>query len=296
MPRTQGLIPLGDRVKDINRIYGIAEREIARELALVDIGNYKELKAIKTRENIDDLIQMLNRAAIKWTKRAVPEAYGKAYSISKTRLEILGIIRDYSFRQKTHKQTIEEQENITMDVLIKANQSIKVNVATFLYLASQASKSLSQFQAFDMRDEELIDDLLGDALRAGETRGTAMRTVRDYFKARFGEAQFININGRNYDMRKYADLVAKTRLRVTQSEAVKKSCEEYQNDLIQISDHGTEFDDICLFYEGNVFSISGKNTVYPFLDAWPPFHPRCQHNASPTSEIALEVRSRRTSA
>lgn len=292
MPRTQGLIPLRDRVRDINRIYRIAEREIARELAMMDIGNYKELKAIETRENIDELIQMLNRAAIKWTKKAVPEAYEKAYSISKTRLEILGIIKDYSFREKIHRQAIEEQENITMDVLIKANQSIKVNVATFLYLASQASKGLSQFQAFDMRDEEFIDELLGDALRAGETRNYAMRTVRDYFKARFGEAQFININGRNYDMQKYADLVAKTRLRVTQSEAVKKSCDEYQNDLIQISDHGTEFDDICLFYEGGVFSISGSDTKYPFLDAWPPFHPRCQHSASPTSEIALEARRR----
>ena len=293
MPERLGRIPLRDRIRELDRIYRIIEREIAREMALMDIGNYKELRAIETKEKIDSLIQMLNRAAMKWSKEAVPEAYEKGYAISKTRLEILGADKDYSFSEKTHKQAIDEQINITMDVLIKANQSIKQNVAIFFYLARAADRGLSQFQAFDMRDEELIDELMGDALRAGETRGYASKAVREDFRAKFGDAQFIRINGRDYNLRKYADLVAKTRLRVVQSEAVKKSCEEYQNDLIQISDHGTDCrSNICQPYEGNVYSISGQDTKYPFLDAWPPFHPRCQHNAAPTSEVALEARGR----
>lgn len=289
MPERQGLVPLRDRVREIDRIYGIVEREIARTLALMDIGNYKELKAIEIKDEIDRLVNMLNHAAVKWTENAVPEAYEKAYAISKTRLEILGIMRDYNFREKTHKQAIKEQEDITIDTLIRANQSIKVNVATFLYLASQAAKGLSQFQAFDMRDEEFIDELLGDALRAGETRGYAMKAVREFFKERFGDAQFININGRNYEMRAYADLVAKTRLRVVQTEAVLNSCKEYDNDLVQVSDHGCDCL-ICEEYEGNVYSLSGRSSAYPYLDSYPPWHPRCQHNISPTSEVALGVR------
>ena len=290
MAQRIGRIPLGDKVRELVRIYGIIEREIARMLALVDIGNYKELKAIETQEKIDRLIKMLNRAAIKWTESAVPEAYEKSYLISKTRLEILGAQKDDEFREKTHKQAIERQEEITMDTLIKANQSIKQNVATFLYLASQAAKGLSQFQAFDMRDEQFIDELLGDTLRAGGTRGDAMRTIREFFKEQFGDAKFININGRNYEMRKYADLVAKVRLRTVQTEAVLNSCKEYDNDLVQVSDHGSEFIDICLEYEGNVYSLSGKSTIYPYLPEYPPYHPRCQHNISPTSEVALEAR------
>jgi len=257
----------------------------------MDIGNYKELRAIKTQEKIDGLVNMLNTAAIKWSKEAIPEAYERGYAVSKTRLEILGVQKSDEFPEKTHAQTIENETDITMDVLIKANQSIKLNVATFIYLARQAARGLSQFQAFDMRDEELIDELLGDALRAGETRGYAAKAVREYFRDRFGDAQFISINGRNYNLRSYADLVAKTRLRVVQTEAVKNSCQEYENDLIEISDHGTECL-ICMPYEGNVYSISGRHPVYPYLDAWPPFHCRCQHNASPTSEVALEWREK----
>jgi len=205
----------------------------------------------------------------------------------------LGIQKEGEFQDKTHRQAIERQVNITMDVLIRANQSIKMNVATFLYLARQAVRGLSQFQAFDMRDEEFIDDLLGDALREGETRGYAMKVVREYFREQFGDAKFININGRNYEMKAYADLVAKTRLRVVQTEAVLNTCKEFDNDLVQVSDHGTECaSNICQEYEGNIYSLSGKSTAYPYLDSYPPWHPRCQHNISPTSEVVLEAREK----
>lgn len=290
MANRLGRIPLRDRIRELDKIYGTIEREIAKEMALMDIGNYRELKAVKTQERIYRLVKMLNIAAIKWSKGAVPEAYKKGYEVSRTRLEILGVQKNEEFNRKIHEQAIEYQADKTMDDLIKANQSIKLNVATFIYLARQTARGLSQFQAFDMRDEQLIDELLGDALRAGETRGYALRSVKEYYARIFGDAKFIYINGRNYNLKSYADLVAKTRLRVVQSEAVKNSCQEYNNDLIQISSHGTDCL-VCLPYEGNVYSISGSHPTYPYLDAWPPYHPRCQHDALPTSEVALGIRS-----
>jgi len=291
MPIIQGRIPNRDEVNELGRIYGVIEREIAKEMASMDIGDYRELKAIKTQERIDKLVKMLNRAAIKWAKEAVPEAYEKGYAVAKIRLEILGMRKDEEFSNKTHTQSIEHQIDETMDVLIRANQSIKMNVATFLYLARSAARGLSQFQAFDMRDETLIDELLGDALREGETRGFASKIVREYFAKEFGEAKFININGHNYEMRAYADLVAKTRLRVVQTEAVLNTCKEFDNDLVQVSDHGCDCQ-ICLEYEGNVYSLSGRSSTYPYLDSYPPWHPRCQHSISPVSEVALEARER----
>lgn len=290
MANKLGRIPLRERVRELDRIYGTMEREIARELALLDIGDYKELKAIKIEKRINVLINMLNSAAINWSKKAVPEAYERGSEVSKIRLEILGAQRDGEFPEKTHEQSIERETDITMDFLIRANQSIKQNVAIFLYLARVTAKGLLQFQAFDLGEESVIDNLLGDALRAGETRNYAARLVREHFSERFGDAQFIRINGRNYNMRKYADLVAKVRLRTVQTEAVLNSCKEYDNDLVEVSDHGSEFIDICLEYEGNVYSISGKSTVYPFLPEYPPYHPRCQHHIRPTSEAALGVR------
>ena len=284
-----GRIPLSNKVNELERIYGIIEREITKEMALMDIGNYQELGAVNTQEKINRLIKMLNRSAMRWAESAVPDAYEKGHAVAKTRLEILGVQRKEEFNSKTHKQAIEYQIDKTMDYLIRANQSIKLNVAIFIYLARQAARGLSQFQAFDMRDEEFIDELLGDALREGETRGFASKIVKEYFRAEFGDAKFIRINGRDYNMRKYADLVAKTRLRVVQTEAVLNTCREFDNDLVQVSDHGCDCQ-ICLEYEGNIYSLSGRSSAYPYLDSYPPWHPRCQHNISPTSEVALEAR------
>ncbi len=290
MPERQGLIPLRDRVRELERIYGIIEREITKELLLTNVGNYQELKAVKTQEKINRLIKMLNKASIKWSKQAVPEAYDKAYTVAKTRLEILGAEKDDEFPKKRHEQTIKHEIDVTMDDLIKANQSIKVSVGMYLYLVRQASQATMQIQEFDFRDEEFIAGLLDDAIRAGETRAYAQNLIMDYIKGEVGEGKFIQIRGRNYNMRKYADLVAKVRLRTVQTEAVLNSCKEYDNDLVQVSDHGSEFIDICLEYEGNVYSLSGKHPVYPYLPEYPPYHPRCQHSILPTSEVALEVR------
>lgn len=291
MANKLGRIPLRDRVRELERIYGIVEREIAKEMLLMDIGNYQETKAVKVQEKIEGLIKMLNRAAIKWSKEAVPEAYEKGYDVSRTRLEILGAQKDEEFNNKTHEQTIDFEADETMDILIKANQSIKMNVGMYLYLVRQSAQGPMQIQEFDFRDEEFIADLLDDAIRAGETRNYARKLVMDHIKSEVGEGKFIQIRGRNYNMRKYADLVAKTRLRHVQTEAVLNSCKQYENDLVEVSAHGTDTI-ICLPYEGNVYSLSGKNPTYPYLDAYPPFHPRCQHHIRPTSEVALEVRGR----
>lgn len=285
-----GRTPLPGRVRELERIYRIMEKEITREMLSVDAGNYQEVKAVKVQEKIDKLIGMLNRSAIKWSKTVIPEAYDKGYDIAKTRLEILGAEKSDEFSEKTHEQTIKSETDEMVDVLITANRSIKINVGMYLYLIKQASRGLMQIQEFDFRDEEFISGLLDDAIRAGETRGYAKRVVTDYIKAEVGEGKFIQIRGRNYNMSKYADTVAKTRLRTVQTEAVLNSCKEFENDLVEVSDHGSEFIDICLEYEGNVYSLSGKHPTYPYLPAYPPFHIRCQHNIRPTSEVALEWR------
>lgn len=286
MPKQQGLIPLRERVKEIEKTYYAAEKEIAERLFSFDIENYREIKAIEIQQRINKLIENLNRKAVRWAKNSVPEAYKKSHDISRTRLEILGKEESDEFDNKIHERSMDGQADKTMNDFIKANMSIQTNIATFLFLAKRAYQGLEQFQAFDLRDEEIIAGLLDDAMAKGETRGYAYKAVREHFRQRFGEAQFIRINARNYEMKHYARLVARTRLRVAQSEAVKNTCQQFNNDLVEISAHGTTTP-ICLPYEGNVYSISGNDRQYPFLDAWPPFHPNCMHHAAATSRAAL---------
>lgn len=278
-----------ERIRELERIYRVIEKEIMNDLLLVDVGNYQEVKTVKVQEKINRLIKMLNRSATEWSKVAVPEAYEKGYEVAKTRLEIIGAEKDEEFSERIHKHTIKNEVEETIDTLITADLSIKINVGTYLYLVRQSALGLMQIQEFDFRDEAFISDLLDDTIIAGGTRNQAKKLITEYITSEVGEGKFIQIRGRNYNMSKYADLVAKTRLRTVQTKAVLNSCKQYANDLVEVSAHGTDCI-ICDPYEGNIYSLSGKDSPYPWLDAYPPFHPRCQHHIRPVSIEAIAWR------
>ena len=293
MPERQGLIPLRDRVKELEKIYRIAGKDISKALSLFDIGNYGELKAMKTEQEIDRLIKKLNRSVIKWAESAIPEAYKKGYDVSRTRLEILGAERNEEFSPITHRNAMGDYTDKTINVLLKANMSIKPNVVIYLYLVRQASNSMMQIQEFSFEDEEVLMGILDDAIREGASRGKLEQLIRIHLKRDLYERKFIQINGRNYDMIKYAKMVARTEMRTVQSAAVRNTCRQFDNDLVEISSHGTDCrSNICQQYEGNVYSLSGSHPTYPALPDSPPWHRNCEHSMAPTSDIALEWRER----
>jgi hypothetical protein len=94
-----------------------------------------------------------------------------------------------------------------------------------------------------------------------------------------------------YNLGAYARMVARTTLREAQTQATLDLCATYENDLVEVSYHGTDCD-ICLEYEGKVYSLSGNDPNYPVLDEQPPFHPNCKHDILPTSEAEISVRER----
>jgi len=80
-------------------------------------------------------------------------------------------------------------------------------------------------------------------------------------------------------------------LRETQTKATLDLCRKYENDLVQVSSHGTDCE-VCKEFEGKVYSISGTHPLYPKLERKPPFCPGCRHSILPTSEEEIEVRKR----
>jgi hypothetical protein len=287
MPKKVGLIPERKDMGILADFYGKAGTMIRDELLKVNYEDFKELEAQRIQRKVDIIINNMNRFAVTWSKKANHDAYRDSREIARKRLVALDAKKDPLFDKKIHANSIEEGQEITAKDLIKANNTIKTNIATYLYLSKRASQKMAQVQAWDLRDEEVIAGLLDEAITEGASRGELDMLIRKHFHRALYEKKFININGRNYDLIKYAKMVSRTRLRKVQSEAVKNECLEYDNDLIQISDHGTETK-ICMKFEGNIYSISGKNRDYPKIPGYPPYHPNCMHSAFPTSEAAIE--------
>ena len=291
MPKNQGFIPDPKRVRQLERFYGRSANKIEKELLMFNVDNYTELRAFSLEKEIRSIVDEMNVFAVKWSDVSHPEAYSQANRIATVSLNILGRDKDPTFDKDVHERAIDEAEEITIDVLMAANNSINVNIGSYINLIRFGANAAAQIQAFgDLRDEEIIAGLLDDTIKAGGTRGDLQRLIRIHFERGIREQKYISINGRNYNLIKYAENVSRTQLRTIQSESVKNTCVQYDNDLVEISDHGTEFIDICLDFEGNTYSISGKTPGYEMLAEWPPFHNQCEHSALPTSIEAIEAR------
>jgi hypothetical protein len=100
--------------------------------------------------------------------------------------------------------------------------------------------------------------------------------IRAKLLDQIGGGDFIIVNGKSFNVKSYAELVARTRMRESQTKATLDICSEFENDLVQIDRHDNPCEEICAEYQGNVYSISGKHPDYPELpDGGPPWHPRC---------------------
>ena len=98
----------------------------------------------------------------------------------------------------------------------------------------------------------------------------------------------IKAGSKNYDAKKYAEMVSRTETRKAQTQATINTATQYGTDLVQISSHNTTTP-ICIPYEGKIFSISGKDKDFPMLDQTTPFHPNCQHVTTVVFREYLEV-------
>lgn len=99
------------------------------------------------------------------------------------------------------------------------------------------------------------------------------------------DGKFLKVKGkdgktRNYKIKSYANLVARTKYVEAHTEAILDVARANDTDLVQCSSHNTTTPYDKQF-EGKVFSISGKNKKFPILIDRPPFHPNCLHFLNP---------------
>jgi hypothetical protein len=138
--------------------------------------------------------------------------------------------------------------------------------------------------------ENLVNRAIAQGIIEGQTHVDVSSRILNLVRDSVTDANKLYINGRNYDPRKYARLLALTRTREAVTQGTLNTALEYGMDLVQVSDHSHPQDDACSPYKGKVFSISGANKDFPKMSEKPPFHPHCRHILLPVSEDILKVK------
>lgn len=289
-------------MEELVRIYRIAKNKIISDLTAVDVSDYKETEAMKAMIKIQGALAELNGKARRWVAIQIPRSYEYGRGRTRVQLEILGARSSSRFDRQRHDRSKTEFIDLTMKDLNRANATIKRTADTIIHLARTASTTIdllpetAPMQAYD--DEAYLQDVFKNWATKGVQEGYTRKWLSKLVKGRLLEnmegGQFIEVNGRHFTLDYYAELVGRTRMRESQSEATKNMCGEYDNDLVQMSRHANPCSLLCRPLEGQIYSISGTDLEYPPLteETTPPIHPNCEHSISPTSRTAMRVSER----
>ncbi len=307
MARKLALIPMKERISAIQSAYARAAERIIATLSALEPDGYTATRSAATLSEVKGIIGSLDAAVRGWVPESIRAAYEESAGVARTRLEMIGARRlpGRRYDPGRRERRIAALTAIVMADYWRANRTIEKTARKYIGSVSQAAAGLrrvEQAQAFDSAAvKSFINRTVASSLRATTkyNLGLAHLTSKDIaakIRAKLldqiGGGDFIVVNGRNYNLKSYAELVARTRMREGQTEATKELCDQFDNDLVEIPRHDNPCED-CAPYQGQVYSISGKHPDYPELpEGGPPWHPNCEDVMNPTSENALSWRNR----
>lgn len=236
------------------QLYTDAEREILTEYnkALLKGNDLKNLTALKN--NVAAIRKDLLAGGRTWCEEAIPELYRAAM------VEV-----DQGFAQIAFGAIHQE----AMAILAENTYQRLVDVDSVI----------------GRRVDDVYRNLALEAVR-GDVAGyqTWKQTAKRYREAlaEKGITGFKDAAGREWNMKSYTEMVARTTTRETMINGTANRLLEHGQDLAEITG-GTAKNtcDICRGWTGRIVSLTGKTPGYPTLDdarAAGLFHPRCTHN------------------
>ena len=226
--------------------------------------NETEQRRIWDRRN-DKIVRLFDLIKAAWATY-IKDEVPRQYALSRNAVD--------SVMRTAGKQIIKVKPSIEKVAVLIEDSIARMNLAT--------TNGKEQVQTLLVRTQQAIteDRIINRKIAQGLTDQPTPQKLKELIKSdlvkKLRGGNVVSINGRNYNVDKYAELVARTRTREAQSIATMQAAREYGEDLVRISDHNTTTLQ-CLEHEGLTYSLTGGTPGVPILADYPPFHPNCQH-------------------
>lgn len=157
---------------------------------------------------------------------------------------------------------------------------------------AERSKRLLRETAQVGLDESQINRVLAGGLIEGKPVETIRRLREELRAVHGGTVTITDKNGdpREFDVGRYAEMVARTQTRQATVVARHERLGELGMDLVVIVGRVSQY--FCTAFLGQAFSLSGKHPRYPAYASLPgggpPFHPNCSKSTRPFVEELAE--------
>ena len=264
---------LADLYKDAMRdLKEIGTRRLATDTRKL---SSKAIRARQAMVEAESVLRRLDVDATNWISTYIPKSYRVGALKATKGLREIGVAGAFSFEPVFHEEAI--------NVLMADMQDVMYSATENLRRGFQATLRRTQLEA---TMDKQITKMIAKAQITGATRKELSKGIAKELIEKYGDKPLL-INGKYYNVQKYAELVARTKTRAAVTQGSINRYIEAEQDLVMITRHGSKCD-ICRYYEGRVFSISGTSDRYPALSqvegGGPPFHPNCLHNVAPFVE------------
>lgn len=223
-----------------------------------------------------------------WANNNVPDVYNRQIRQEIARLNKL----KYNPLRKVSSKTL-VNTNASKQTIQALIQEIESSIATGLLSGKNTMFRLCRLtQQINVFDSNLNKAVEEGFEQAGNIYGSQKATRNELLKKSL-DGKYITVVNKNgkptqWGINTYSDLVARTKLQDTLSDAVVNTALAVGSDLIQVSSHNTTTE-ICQQYEGKIFSLSGKDKDFPVADNIPAYHPNCKHSITIVIKEGLEV-------
>lgn len=272
-----GLKPQRKFEMEIAKIYTTAKERVDKQLSKVGLSDFSKSRADSTMAQIDKIIKWLYKKSNSWTDKALKASLKEGVRRANISIEQCGLA-PVRWDTKTNRRA----------VAVLAQSTVKELEGAAMAWGNRLERYVRASQLKSINDG-LLSRAIGASLVAGEDTRGITSAVYDQLKKQLEGDKFLTINGRNYDPKSYARLIARTRTREATTIGQINSAFNSAMVLVQIDVH-SDACEICQQYMGRVFTLEGQHPDFPKLERTPPFHPNCECNLYPVTEGALRQR------
>lgn len=252
--------PLSDaQAQRLIRLYGEAEKEILKECNRLLLKN-PESYSLAWQKTILQRVQQIRGDLLKgsrdWCQEAIPDSYMKGVAWADT--DPLAGQKLMAGFGSIHQQAVEVLADNAYSRLADVNSVVGRRVD-------------------DVFRQVALEHAKGSVIGYQTTNQVAKRIRKDL--AERGITGFRDKAGHDWDMRRYAKVLAQETTNQSFRQGTINRFQEKGHDLVRLSSHSGSCPK-CTPYEGRTFSLSGSDSEFPSIDearAGGVFHVGCLH-------------------
>jgi hypothetical protein len=261
----KGIVPSDASVEMFYRIITGAYQDIFDKLTSEDLTkNWRRKKILK---QIEQIVDEANEDVKAWIKIEIPAFYEKGMfeTVKDLYAEAGDVNVDLAFAH-FHKEAVEAISRETYQEIASGMTGLTRTGERMVAIATRDS----------ILKEVITGQITGDSARA--IRNQITETLR-----REGITALTDRAGRRWDLKRYGEMLARTKLTQAHNSGVVNRMAGGGYDLVMITAHFGSCP-LCAPWQGKVLSVSGVSREYPSLDEARGeglFHPNCRHAMTP---------------